>query len=218
VLLGRELDNGNTLFNHVKGFYPNGKGVAELVNMVYGKGVVKQTLDDAASDIVFRVYITPVQETAILKLFQTWNDKTYSLPVQNCIDFTKAVARATKLTLPPYSGDISFEFPTTFIVGLSQQNDKDTPLRGGSPRNSGAFATPTPPATMPSRGLDAARATQEQTQRALDAQRGIVPPNLAGPPPSPPVIVTPPPTPPTLVPPALQTPPMAPPVIIPGRP
>jgi hypothetical protein len=121
VLLGRELDNGNTLFNHVKGFYPNGKGVAELVNMVYGKGVVKQTLDDAASDIVFGVYITPVQETAILKLFQTWNDKTYSLPVQNCIDFTKAVARATKLTLPPYPSDVSPEFPTTFIVGLSQQ-------------------------------------------------------------------------------------------------
>jgi hypothetical protein len=44
VLLG-ETRQRNTLFNNVRGFYPDGKGARQLINMAYGKGVVRQTLD-----------------------------------------------------------------------------------------------------------------------------------------------------------------------------
>ena len=150
VLLGRELDNGTLFYNQVRGFYADRDDKITLVQKMYTKGVVKQTLDDASSDVTFRVRITPAQETAIRKLFRDWDDKKYSLVLQNCVDFTKAVAVAAKLRVPPGPENMAAivpEFPVSFISGLSELNDKDTPLRGG------ASPAATPGAQQPPRFL-----------------------------------------------------------------
>jgi hypothetical protein len=125
VLLGRELDNGLTLYNAVKGFYPDTDGnVKTITNVIYGPGKVTQTLADAKSEIIFTVYITPLQEVKVVKIIKQWDDKKYSLPLQNCIDMTKAVAIAVGLNIPSMPKDL---LPWTFIKALSSQNDKNTP-------------------------------------------------------------------------------------------
>jgi hypothetical protein len=209
VLLGREL-NENTLFNNVRGFYPDGKGAFELIHMAYGKGVVKQTLDDASSEVVFRVYLTPVQEAAVLKLFRSWDDKKYSLALNNCVDFTKAVAQVANLTLPHPRDifDMSPEFPVSFVRGLSQLNDKYTPLKAGPELSTTPGTSVTPPSPVRS-GPDPAEIARGQKQ-LIDRMNLPAVPTIVTPPP----VLPPPPPPPAIVmPPALPPPP----VVIPRR-
>jgi hypothetical protein len=212
VLVGRELDNGTTLFNQVRGFYAVRDGEITLLQKMYTKGIVKQHLDDAASDITFRVYITPIQEMAVQKVFRDWNDKMYSLPIRNCVDFAKAVAKAVNLNIPEEVENPLPQLPVIFLEGLRQQNDKDTPLRAVTvlPNLPGApGVVPSPAASPTGDPLAAARATQEQTQRALDAQRPLIPPAMPNPVPVPSVYPPLPPLPPQVVlpPPALPIPP-----------
>ena len=221
VLLGRELGDGMTFFNHVRGFYADRDDELTLVQKMYAKGVVKHELDDAASDVTFRVYITPIQEAAIRKLFRDWDDKKYSLVLRNCVDFTREVALAARLKIPHLqprdkydpqdkSGPMP-EFPTLFVLGLRQENDKETPLRTGT-ASPGAIMAPQPGANSPMRDPTApGRATQEQIQRARDALQPFVPPVMAVPTPNPPPIFTPPLRAPTPSPPPPPPPPSMPP-------
>jgi hypothetical protein len=206
VLLGRELDNGNTLFNEVKGFYPD-KG--DFFHSAYGKGVVKQTLADASQDVVFRIYITPLQETQIRRVFRTWNDKDYSVVLRNCVDFTRAVARAANLDVPFIEGDLSQEFPSIFVRLLKEKNDANTPLRAGIGPGGGASANPQVPQPPQTGGLspaEIATKNREPRNQMMNPPRPpvmppgpLLPPVVALPPlppPPPPQIITPPPPPP----------------------
>src|SRR5205823_4005603 len=62
VFLGRELDNGTTVFYGAGGFYPENNTVKNLLS---GPGAVKYTIDDMKTDQVFRVNISPRQEELV---------------------------------------------------------------------------------------------------------------------------------------------------------
>ena len=192
VLLGRELDNGLTLFNEIKGFYP---AKNDVVHFAYGKGAVKQTLDDASQDVVFRVYITPLQETKIRDIFKKWEDKSYSLALRNCVDFTRAVARGASLEVPFIGGDLSQEFPSVFVRLLKQSNDKNAPLRANIRQETGPAVSPQAPQT--GGGFSAPEIAQKYRDRQgpVTAPQTpiIIPPSGQLPTP---IVVVPPPTPP----------------------
>jgi hypothetical protein len=193
VLLGRELNDGLILFNEVKGFYP---AKNDVVHYMFGKGAVKQTLDDASQDVRFRVYITPLQETKIRAVFKKWEDKNYNLALQNCVDFTRAVAREANLEVPFIGGDLSQEFPSVFVRLLKQSNDKNTPLRTNIRQETGPAVSPQVPQT--GGGLSA----PEIAQKHREIQGPVTVPQtpIIIPPPGQlptPIVVVPPPTPPT---------------------
>jgi len=199
VLLGRELDNGFTVFNAVAGFYPRSSGGLNTVRqLALTPGVVKQTLDDAKSEITFKVYITPTQEQKIAAAIQSYNDKDYNLAIQNCVSMTRDVAQVVGLRIPKLSDDPRNAIPQVFMEHLLEGNS--TAERGPAPVDS-ALSSPPPPARPPS----TAPLVDAITQRPPTGPPTIpVIPVLT---PPPPVVAPVPPMPQLSVPPAAPTPP-----------
>lgn len=145
VLLGRELDNGLTVYNTVAGFYPKKSGGIDLVRqLVVTPGAVKQTLDDAKSEITFKIYITPIQEQKIAAKLGEYNTKDYSLGFQNCVSMTRDIAQIVGLKIPKVTDDLRNIFPQIFMDRLRSLNKSPDGAAGSAP----TVATPLVPPTL----------------------------------------------------------------------
>jgi hypothetical protein len=128
VILGRVTNNG-TYWYGLAGFYPD-QGKNKIIRNVLSRGLVTRTLEDAHSDVSFRVRITDEQEASVNRLITTWNYKVYSLPLQNCVTLARDVARTLGLNVPTFNPmDIDQEFPARFVQILKGINVEDRPLQ-----------------------------------------------------------------------------------------
>jgi hypothetical protein len=87
------------------GFYP---GSSDIINLLYGSGVVKSELDKKPIKPAykFKVIITNDQFEKARSVYLKWNVRTwsdsnkYSIVTNNCIDFVNEVAKSIGLTTP----------------------------------------------------------------------------------------------------------------------
>lgn len=129
VVLGRELDNGTTVFIGAAGFYPQGADnkLQEFRNVLQSPGHVDYKIADMHSDGAFRVRITGEQENAVKYLINNWNAKEYKIAEQNCTSLVKSVGKVLGLDT---GVDGALEFlPAELIKHLAMENDPDKPLR-----------------------------------------------------------------------------------------
>jgi hypothetical protein len=202
VLLGRELDNGNIIYNTVAGFYPKDDKASGFKKFFGTTGVVKQELDDNKSEITFRVNITPTQEVAVAKVIASYDEKNYSVLFSNCKHMVKDVANVLRLSVP----DLKDAFPADLISELKNSNLPDTPLaQSRAAKQSPNQAAPPGPAPRPDSlapglkiiELNRAAMPPSTTPTVPAFDRTQVPnflPPLPPPPPPPPVILSPPPS------------------------
>jgi len=112
---------GNGIKEDSYGFYSVGtKGV------IIAPGVIKSEFTEnprrfSRISVSIRGPITVAQRREVLKLVAEWNEKYYSLPARNCIDFVHAVASCLGWRVPPRD---RFESPATYLRRLKALNDE----------------------------------------------------------------------------------------------
>lgn len=147
VALGRELDNGKTVFDGIAGYTPTTPpNTYTKIQMVLGDkqvpGSVKYEIPDLRNDTTYRVNITPEQEKDVKAIVRNWNGTQYSFWNNNCVSLDRQVAIALGLQLPPLvtpGSDIEGEtlakmLPNVFVDDLrrANNNDHDAPLKAAS--------------------------------------------------------------------------------------
>jgi hypothetical protein len=129
VVLGRELDNGTTVFYGAAGFYPAGADnkLQSFKNVLNSPGHVDYKIADMQSTEAFRVRITGEQENAVRFLINSWNAGDYKFFEQNCTSLIRSVGRMLGLdTGFPGATEMT---PGQLIRHMKLENDPDKPLR-----------------------------------------------------------------------------------------
>lgn len=103
------------------GFYPKTGG---LKGYVGGPGVVtsefrKNPLRFSRVEESLQIHISEDQRRAILNLVNRWDDNSYDLTSQQCVDFIRSVSETAGLRLPPRS---TFDLPVDFLKKLKREN------------------------------------------------------------------------------------------------
>ncbi|MCP9233747.1 hypothetical protein NMG46_26635 [Mesorhizobium sp. LMG 17147] len=130
VFLGREYDNGNTVFDVAAGFFPKvGEGLVGLKRFAITPGKVDYTILDIHSDVIFRLNISTSQEEKVKEIIKKYNEKDFGAFYRNCVTMTKEIADALGLVVPFSALDFGQEMPGVFIRQLKGNNDQDAPLR-----------------------------------------------------------------------------------------
>lgn len=123
VFLGRELDNGLTVFYGAAGFYPENN---TLKNVLDGPGTVTYKIPDMLPEEAFRLNISEYQESLVKYIIKNWDDKRFKLASDNCVEMAKDVADAVGVRHHPSLKDV---YPQDIVDNFKQLNDRDTPLR-----------------------------------------------------------------------------------------
>lgn len=126
VALGRELDNGLTVYYGIAGFYPEpGTNKVQTAKYVlYGPGETQYKLNDIQSDTRFRAYLTESQEREIKFIIKNWDNNKYSLPFQNCNDLVKNIANNLGLSYSNLA-----QTPMGIIESLAEANSSRDTVR-----------------------------------------------------------------------------------------
>ncbi len=122
VFLGRELDNGLTVFYGAAGFYPENN---TLRNVLFGPGNVTYEIPDMFPDEAFRVNISEYQESLVKYVVDHWEEKKYSIAADNCVEMVKDVADAIGV----HYDSLKDVLPQDIVDNFKQLNQRDTPLR-----------------------------------------------------------------------------------------
>lgn len=88
VLVGREVDNGGTIYDQAAGFYPE-KG---KLRKLHGPGFTDFKWADMESEVNFRVPVSAEQARRARAKINKWDNKDYNLLVQNCIHLAREIA------------------------------------------------------------------------------------------------------------------------------
>lgn len=125
VALGREVDDGNTVFYAAGGFYPE-----RFAKVLKGPGEVRFKEDDAfAGDVAtIRFLITIEQERTVKFILQNWDEKQYELATQNCVHLMKTVADSVGLNTRGFGNATT---PISAVRKLTVNNRIDSALVRG---------------------------------------------------------------------------------------
>lgn len=126
LALGKELDNGTTVFYGIAGFFPTDTDSKERFFLTPGK--IDYTLLDLKTDVVYRANITPKQESEIAALISSYNTRKFGAFYRNCLSLVKDASVLLGLNAPFFSGDLSAELPGVWVRMVKMNNDKDTPI------------------------------------------------------------------------------------------
>lgn len=141
VVVGRERDS-KPRYTATIGFYPTDDG--RIKSVFHGPGAVEFGIDrPSLNDTVFRAWVTESQASRVAfvaKQIQT-EGKTYSFPLQTCVDFARDLARTLDLETgpisPPMPRDPLIPFdpfdrtaytPSGFVDELRRNNSGDAPI------------------------------------------------------------------------------------------
>lgn len=123
VFLGRELDNGATVFYGAAGFYPKDN---TLKSVLGEPGETNYKIPDMFMDNSFRVKISEDQEIQVKYIINNWDQTKYDIRYRSCIELVQDVADGLGLK---YISSEPIIFPHTLVQHLSAMNDGDTSLR-----------------------------------------------------------------------------------------
>jgi len=168
IALGRELNNGLTYYYAAAGFFP-GHGLWK--NVLYGPGSVGFVPTDRSFDKTFKVYVTPEQEAHVKFILKNWDtDKSYSFPLQTCVDLVKDVARSLGLNTPA-----GLQQPSTMLTYLSLHNDATTPVKFAATDKAARAAEKAPILSNVAQRFDAMQREARRLQEAGVPTGGIGP-------------------------------------------